>query len=135
MNGSLLTGGHFLLNLAGFGQVLDQPHPFLFLILIPRGGVGDLCFSFSPISILTSTAIRGLSASCSVPSPPSSFWPRRHLLSRIQHERFTYFSCIVNTFLVILIKLLFVNIFVSYCDYVHVFYNFINTAARPLLIS
>ena len=119
-----LHQGAPLLNLARFGQVLDQPHPLLFLLLNPHGGAEDFCFSFGPITILASAAVRGLSASHSVPSPHSSFWPRRHLLSRIQHGRFAYFrrlisvECIVKhclttsiamyyqtPFLVILIKL------------------------------
>ena len=143
-NGGLCIKGHPLLNPAGFGQVLDQPHPLLFLLLSPRGGAEDFCFLFGPITILASTAVRRLSASRSVPSPPSSFWPRRHLLSRIQRGRFAYFrrlvsmECIVKhclttriviyyqtPFLVIFIKLQFLIIFVPYCDYVQVFYNFI----------
>ena len=79
MNGSLCIKGHPLLNPAGFGQVLDQPHPLILLLLSPRGDAEDFCFSFSPITILASAAVRGLSAFRSVPSPSSSFWPRRRL--------------------------------------------------------
>ena len=117
-----LHQGAPLLNLAGFGQVLDQPHPLLFLLFSPYGGAEDFCFSFSPITILASAAVRGFSASCSAPSPPSSPLPQRHLSSRIQHERFAYFRFFIsrnvslniawqqalrlpNTFLVILLKL------------------------------
>ena len=144
MNGSLCIRGHPLLNPAGFDQVLDQLHPLIFLLLSPRGSAEDFCFLFGPITILASAAVRGLSASRLVPSPPSSFWPWRHLLSRIQRGCFAYFrrlvcvECIIKhcltisiamyyqtLFLVILIKLQFLTIFVPYCNYVQVFYNFI----------
>ena len=102
MNGSVCLRGHPLLNPTGFGQAPYQPHPLLFLFLSPYSNTWAFYFLFSPISILASTTVRGLSASCSSPSPPSSFWPRRHLLSWIQNGRFAYFGrligveCIIN---------------------------------------
>ena len=61
------SGGAPLLNPAGFGQALDQPHPLPLLFHSPYDGAEDFCFSFGPISILASVAVRGFSASRSAP--------------------------------------------------------------------
>ena len=73
-----------------------QPHPLLFLFLSLYSSTGAFCFLFRPISILASAVVRGLSTSRSATSPPSSFWPRRHLLSRIQNGRFVYFRRLIS---------------------------------------
>ena len=134
MNGSLCIRGRSLLNPAGFGQALHQPHPLIFLLLSHCSSTGVFCFSFGPIPILAPEVVRGLSASRSAPSPS---WPWRHFsvldpewtlrLLRTSYRRVMYCKtlfdnkhCYVmrNTFLVILIKLQFLIIFVSYCAYV-----------------
>ena len=74
LNGSLYIRGHPLLNHVGVSQALHQPHPLLFSLFGLCGSMEVFCFSFSPISILASTAARGLSASRSAPSPS---WPLR----------------------------------------------------------
>ena len=94
MNGSLCIRGHPLLNPAGFGQVLHQPHPLIFLLLSLRGSTGAFCFLFGPITILASMA----STSRSAPSPPSFFfWLRRQLLSWIRNGCFVYFGHLISS--------------------------------------
>ena len=74
--------------------LLVRPHPHLGL----GGSLGAFCFSFGPIPILASVAVRGLSASLLAPSPPSSpFWPLWKLLSWIRNICFIYFGCFVSS--------------------------------------
>ena len=135
--------GHPLLNPAGFGQALHQPHPLIFLFLSLCGSTGAFCFLFGPITIFASAVARGVSASRSAPSPPSSsFWAsttasvldpewmlrllrKSYKLGMYRKTLLGNKHCYVmpNTFLVILIKLHFFITFVPYCNCVWIFYN------------